>query len=119
MNNTDKPKTLLVIVLGFLVLYFIFDVKTLLYVSASIGVVSLLIPPVGDLIIKLWFLIAKVLGWFNSRLLLSIVFFIFLLPISLFSRLFSKNPLQIKNTGNTLYITKNHKYTKADLENMW
>ena len=45
---------------------------------------------------RLWSLFAEKFGRFNNFLLLSIFFFLFLLPISLGLRLFGKDPLKRK-----------------------
>ncbi|MEL6923554.1 MAG: SxtJ family membrane protein [Bacteroidota bacterium] len=111
--------TILVMVTGFLVLYFIFKAQWLITVAASVAVVSLVIPPVGRLIEKAWYKLAQVLGWINTRILLSIVFFLILFPIAWLTRLFGKVSLQLKRPKDTVFTTRNHQYSKADFENMW
>ena len=120
MNNIEKLKALLVIVTGLSILYLIFDAKPFIYVAVGIGTASLLIPGIGTLIVKIWFKISEILGWFTSKVLLSVVFFLFLLPVSILWRLFSKNPLNLKSRNkNTIFSDRNHQYTKSDLENIW
>jgi hypothetical protein len=52
--------------------------------------------------------------------LLSIIYFVFLLPIAWISRLFTKDPLALRNRKTlSLFVTRNHLYTKKDLENIW
>lgn len=119
MENTNKYQSLLVIVLGLSLLSLLFKLKLLLYIGLGIGVVSMLIPRLGDGIVYLWFKLAQGLGWLNSRILLSIIFFVFLFPISLISRLFSKDSLQLKGDGDSTFTERNHQYEKKDLENIW
>jgi hypothetical protein len=67
-----------------------------------------------------WFKLALALGWVNSRILLSVIYFVFLMPIAWVSRLFTKDPLTLrKRNTSTLFVTRNHIYTKKDLENIW
>ena len=96
-SELDRMKALLTMVTGFLVLYFIFQQVWLLYIAAAVGVLSLLIPAIGKVIVLAWFKLAMLLGWINSRILLGIVFYLFLFPIALIFKLTSNNPLQIKN----------------------
>ena len=58
---------------------------------------------------KLWMKLGHVLGWINSRIILAIVFFLVLLPISIVMKLFGYDPLkQNKSSAKTYKIdTKN------------
>lgn len=119
-NKQDNPKTILVIVTGLLVLRFVFKSDYFLYASLGIGLISLIIPVVGDGIVWLWFKIAQVLGWINTRIILSLVFFLFVTPIALLSRVFKKNMLQLRDKdAKTVFVTRNHTYKKEDLEETW
>lgn len=120
MEVSDKVKAQLVIVTGLVVLYFVFKSPWWLYAAAAVGVLSLAIPVVGDLIVKAWFKLAEVLGNINGKIILSVLFFVFLWPIALLYRLMSKNPLAIKRTAeSSFYTERNHQYTKDDLEQTW
>jgi Saxitoxin biosynthesis operon protein SxtJ len=122
MSEAEKSKAQLVIVTGLVIFSFIFKSAAvyLLYAAGIVGVLSIFIPVVGDFIVKIWFKIAEGLGWFNSRVILSIMFFVFLWPISMLYRLFTKNPMGIKRpAGNSVYVERNHTYVKKDMENIW
>ncbi len=124
MSAAEKTKAQLVIVTGMLVLYFIFKARYpwFLYIGAGVGVISLAVPVLGDLIVKGWYKLAEILGAINGRILLSIIFFIFLTPIALLSRLFvKKNPLALKKqeSGGSAFTERNHLYTAKDMENVW
>ncbi len=107
-------------VTGFLVLSYIFTTigVQLRYVAVGVGVASFF-PPLERLIVWIWEKIAMVLGWINTKIILSVVFFIFLTPFGILSRIFSKNSLQLKNDSNTTFVERNHTYSKKDLENIW
>lgn len=120
IDPIEKIKALLVIVTGLVILFFIFKGKGFLYAAAIIGVLSLAIPVAGDAVIWLWFKLAEVLGWINSRILLSLIFYVFLFPIALLARAATKNKMHLKKVKeSSVYDTRNHKYTKNDLENIW
>lgn len=133
LKSQDKTKSILVIVVGFLVLYSIFlyagkesifggHFKTIwfLYVSLGVGVLSLLSSTVENFILTIWFKIALVLGFINTRIILGIVFFVFLTPFAWLQKLFvRKNYLSLKDTEDTVYHTRNHTYSKEDFENVW
>lgn len=120
MHNQDRYKTILVIVTGFLAISWIFNIPILAKISTGIGALCVFFPKIAKWVEWIWFKIALGLGWINSRILLSVVYFVFLLPIAWLSRLFTKDPLQLKGKGsNSLYTTRDHLYKKEDLENIW
>lgn len=120
MAESDKIKAQLVIVTGLVVLYFIFKSQYFLIAAAVVGVLSIAIPVVGDLIVKVWYKIAEVLGAINGKILLSAVFFVVLFPVALISRIGKKNPLYLKKEeGDSVFVERNHKYTAKDLEQVW
>jgi hypothetical protein len=120
VQPTDRFKTLLVIVTGLLALAWIFYSPLLENIALAIGALSLIIPAAGRAIEWGWLKIAAGLGWLNSRIVLSLVYFLFLMPIAWISRLFTKDPLVLKReTRPTLFVTRDHLYTKKDLGNIW
>jgi hypothetical protein len=109
-----------VIVTGLLAIALIFKIEWLVFTSLGIGVSSVFIPAAAWAIEWAWLKLALGLGWINSRILLSIIYFVFLLPIAWISRLFTKDPLGLRNRKtSSLFVTRNHAYTKNDLENIW
>lgn len=124
MKGSNNSKTILVIVVGFLIIYFflkrenlLFKDDYLLFIIIGIGLLSFF---VDYAIIWLWDKIAHILGWINTRVLLSLVFFLFLTPIALLRKLFSKkDPLKLKNTQTSTFVDRNHTYVSKDLENIW
>ena len=120
MHSQDRFKTILVIVTGLLAIGWIFDIPVLGKIALVIGAVSIFIPPAARAIEWIWFKIALGLGWVNSRILLSIIYFFFLMPIAWLSRLFTKDPLALKKENrSTLFVTRDHLYTGKDLKNIW
>lgn len=116
----DRYKTMLVIVSGLLVIAWIADIYWLNYVAAVLGVVCIFFPAAARGIEWAWFKLAMGLGYVNSRILLSIIYFVFLLPIAWLSRLFTKDPLALRNRKtSTLFVNRDHLYTRKDLENIW
>jgi hypothetical protein len=118
-SEAEKLKSILVIVTGFLVLGFIFKKPAFYYTALIIGLLSLIIPAAQTVILYIWNKIAQVLGWINTRILLTLVFYLFLFPVSLLSKLFTKNMLGLKRPGGSVYTERNHTYTASDLENPW
>ncbi|TRX60104.1 hypothetical protein FNH22_08630 [Fulvivirga sp. M361] len=116
-----KYQSILVIVLGFIILSYLFEYRNLEYFAVGLGVLSMIIPAFGRGLVYVWEKIAFALGWFNSRVLLSIIYYLILLPIALLNRWFkSSNKLRLKNeTSESMFKERNFTYKKADLENIW
>jgi hypothetical protein len=120
VQSQDRYKTILVIVTGLLILSKIFDQPVLLTIALIIGVVTIFIAAAAQAVEWLWFKLALGLGWINSRILLSVVFFGILWPMAWFSRWFRRDTLNIKkNHADTIFHTRNYRYRKKDLENIW
>ncbi len=120
MSEAEKIKAQLVIVTGLVVMYFIFKSPYFIYAAAAVGILCIAIPAVGDFIVKIWYKIAEGLGWVNSRVILSILFYVFLWPIATLYKLSAKNPMGIKRTSDkSVYNERNHTYTAKDLEQIW
>ena len=58
-------------------------------------------------------------GYIMSRVLLSIVFFLILFPISLVYRMFNKDTLQLKRKEGSYWTERDHKFTGDDLKQVW
>ncbi len=54
-------------------------------------------------VFKLWLKVAHAVGWFNTQLLLSIVFILMFIPIGLIMRLFRKDPMKRKMLAEDTY----------------
>lgn len=120
MHGQDRYKTLLVIVTGLLALSKIFNLPVLNNVALIVGLTTIFISAAARAIEWLWLRLAAGLGWINSRILLGVVFYGFLLPVAWFSRWFRKDALNLKRqNGSSVYHTRNYKYRKEDLENIW
>lgn len=121
MKQEEKTKAQLVIVVGLLVLSYLLNIDLLIPISLGLGLIFLIIPSLGNLIIKGWFKLAEGLGYINSKILLSIIYFIILVPTALLQKIFSKkdNLLLKKKDRNTSFTTRNHAYKKKDMKYGW
>lgn len=52
-------------------------------------VIEFVIPPLGRVVFKAWMAFAHVLGWVNTRLLITLVYFFLITPIGLLRRAFA------------------------------
>lgn len=70
-------------------------------------------------IFMIWMKLAGILSWVNTRLILIILFYLVLTPISLLMRLFNQDPLGLKINRNETSYWKEKKrdaFSKPDYE---
>ncbi len=68
---------------------------------------------------KIWMMVAVILGWVMTRIILSILFYLVITPISLLGRLFGKRFLDLKidRSATSYWIKRENKPTEpADFE---
>ena len=66
-----------------------------LVVAAILVAMALIVPASLGPVYKIWMRIAEVLGWINTRIILSLIFFFIFLPFGLVLRLFN-DPMRRK-----------------------
>jgi predicted membrane protein len=124
MKREKNLETMLVITVGMLVLYFVFREKTwannLLIASLVIGLIGVFSDFLSEKVAWVWGKIAHIMGTFNSYVLLSVIFFVFLTPVAFLFKLTRKDSLKLKAQKNgTVYEERNHLYVAKDVENVW
>lgn len=116
----DNSKVLLTMVTGFLIIALLLKKHTwLIYLPVGIGVVALVSDTAANGLVKAWLKLAGVMGKINSRIILSLIFFLFLTPIAFLYRLSGKTKSYYRQRGESTFNVLNKPYTKSDLENMW
>jgi hypothetical protein len=67
-----------------------------------------------------WMLLSKILGWISSHIILSILFYLFLTPISLLRKLMGRQDMKLLAKGkNSVFYQRNHVYNSKDFLNPW
>lgn len=107
-------------VTGLLLVSLLFQTHWPSIAAIFIGVISLVIPPAGRLIVMGWLKLAQGLGYVNSRILLTLIYGLYLIPWSMVYKLATKEVLDIrKNNKPSLFRNRDHTYVAKDLEKAW
>jgi hypothetical protein len=69
-------------------------------IAAALIVTALVAPAALAGVAAAWSRLGHALGWFNSRVLLTVLFFLILWPIGAISRLFGNDPLERRRRGS-------------------
>jgi hypothetical protein len=120
-QRSKSVESCLVITTGLLVLFVWLKNPWLLYIALAVGLLGVLSPRAAEIIHQGWMLLARALGWFNGRVLLSAVFFLLLTPIAWLARKVGTMDLQLnkKPDSSSYYVVRDHLYKPKDLENTW
>ena len=77
--------------------------RIFIYVAFVLIGSGLIIPNVLKPIYYIWMVFANILGWIMTRLILSLLFYLIISPIGIFSKIFGKRFLRIKITDQKSY----------------
>lgn len=117
LNYKQNLQTILIITVGFVALYIYFRIDIYLYISLVIGLIGIVSDYLTDKVVWVWNKISWLLSKIVPNILLSIIFYLILYPISILSKIFGeKDTLNLKNTKNTLFIETNKEFNKNDFE---
>jgi hypothetical protein len=120
--KNDKAKaqeTILVLVGAFIIFDWTTHKKIFLLLALVLIVIASVSDSLTNLISRGWLKLAELMGAIMSKVMLTVIYFIVLLPVALMYRLTGKDPLQFKKKQDTYYFSRNHLYNKKDIENIW
>jgi hypothetical protein len=119
MTKEKSVETCLVISTGLLLIYFVLHQQVFLTIAFIIGAIGIFIKPLAIPISWLWIKLGEMMGFVTSKVVLTVVFFIFLLPIAAFYRIAKKDTLNLKNTSSSYWKERQKKFIAKDLDNIW
>ena len=118
ITEQQKKDTGLALILLFLIIGLL--TKNILFFKLTIPIIllTMLLPKLLYPVAIIWFTLSNLLGFFISKIILSIIFIILIVPVGLFRRLFGKDNLQLRQfkiSKSSVLINKNHTYTRKDI----
>jgi len=119
MNNEKRFETILTISIGFLILFLIFKHNTFLHISLVVGIIGLLSSYLSKIIVTVWFTLAEVLGMIVPKIVLGLVFYLFLFPISLLAKIGKRDNLMLSKKYQSYFVDRIKKAEKSDFEKTW
>lgn len=120
MDRKKNLETSLIIVTGLLIIYLINGWYPLLIIAGTVGLIGSFFNKPASWITWLWYKAGDLLGKIVPKIILSVVFFLFLFPISVLYRVFNKDRMELKSkTRNTMWNERDHSYSKEDLLMPW
>lgn len=120
-RSNNSTKTVLVITVGFTVIYFFTKQNIFLYVALIVGILGSVSTYLADKIDWVWTKLSWLLSLIVPNIVMTVIFYVVLTPTALLSRLFGKSdPLGLRNTGSTLFVEKKEtSFSKESFEKPW
>jgi hypothetical protein len=114
-TDTGMAMALIVVLLGN------FTKNNLYYLAAiPVLVINMTFPMLYYPLAILWFGLTAILGEVVSKVLLSIVYIIVLMPIGIIRRMMGKDAMQLKGfkkQTSSVMVTRNHEFVSDDIVN--
>ncbi len=119
-NRAKENETILTLCTALVVIFLVVKKHPiqLLYASVALGVIGMFFEWLTAKIHWAWMKLAEAMGWVMNKVILAIIFYGFLFPLAMLSRLFGNNSMQLKRKSDTYYHTRNHTFVKKDLEGL-
>jgi len=112
--------TILAITFGFLFINSFYNSQTATIILTVFVGISIASNIASDLFEKIWFLISKILSYIIPNIILIIIFYFILTPLSILSRLFnSSNDFRLKNNSKTNFNSTNKVFDKKSFRRAW
>ena len=121
MDKTEVSKTINALSLAVLIGYFVFDLQWLIVIAAALLALNVAESRLAVLLSRGWMKFGMCMGKVLSTLILSIVFYLFLLPLAFAFRIFNRKAVSHFTTDqkSTCFEDVNRIYTKELFEKLW
>jgi len=109
----------LALVLISLICYQVWKLEILILLAIIFLVVAMTYPPIFKPFARFWFALSTALGTVVSKVILSVLFFVIVMPIGLARRVLGKDSMQIKGWKKgkeSVFRARDHRFAAKDLE---
>lgn len=107
------------IAVGFVFVSLVSGKEWPLYISLGTGLAGLFSDFISSKIAWAWFKLGELMNMVFPKIILTVVFYVFLLPIALLSRIGSKDPMKLKKGYASYYADRITEFKKEDFEKTW
>lgn len=119
MSKEKNTETMFTIAVGFVFVSLISGKDWPLYISLTTGIAGIFSDFISSKIAWVWFKLGDLMNMVFPKIILTIVFYLFLFPIALLSRIGSKDPMKLKKGYTSYYTDRTTQFKKDDFEKTW
>jgi hypothetical protein len=119
ITKRQCTETAIVFALTAIVLGMSGKIRYALFIAGALLLLVLLLPSLFRFPAYLWFGLANAAGWVVSRVLLTVIFCVFVAPMGIIRRFAGKDSLKVryfKKGKESAFIERKHKYSAPDLK---
>jgi len=121
MDRTDILKTVTVLVLALLIAHLIFGARWLLWLAVLLCLGNAFESRATAAVARYWMRFARMLGSVNSRILLTLLFYLVLTPLAFLYRIFNRDKAAhfLENRKTSYFEEVRKTYGPEDFEKLW
>ena len=125
ISKSKQYEALLVITTALAVIYLIGlwrqgdPREVFIYLACGVGISGILIKPLGKLIALGWYKLAELLNRIMSKVVLTLVYAVILVPVASLQKIWKKDKLRTGKAQRSLWVRRDHLYSSDDLKNIW
>jgi len=112
-------ETILVLVLALLTGYYFNKSPYWLVAAAVLIAISLLIPALAEMIHVGWMKLGEGIGFITSKIILTLIFFVVLVPLSWIAARFRKPVMKMKPGAGSFFKSRDVTYTAESMKDLW
>jgi hypothetical protein len=112
-------ETILVFILALLIGYYFNKHPYWLVAAAALACTALLFPALAQMIHTGWMKLGETMGLITSKIILTLIFFVVLVPLSWLAARFRKPVMKMKPGAGSVFKSRNFTYTAKSMEDMW
>lgn len=117
---SDTYKVIISIVFGFLVINEFVNLNILKYIIIFICGIAVFSSKISQIIVNIWFFIAKILSQIIPNIILVLIFYILLCPLAVLWKFFSRNNrLNYQENEDSFYTTVKSKISPDSFKRAW
>lgn len=112
--------TAMALVFLFMLIWYFTASKIYAYVAMVVLLLAMIWPGSMAYPARIWFGLSHALGGIMNKVILGLLFFLLVVPIAVVRKLMGKDPMQLKQWKNgtgSLFVVREHKFVKEDLDN--
>jgi hypothetical protein len=120
LNREKQLETMLTIAVGFFLVAWSTKNKYVFLFALLMGLIGMFSKTLTSYISNGWMKVGEAMGAISSRVILSVIYFLFLVPIALLYRIGRKDTLQLNKSKSSSYFIERHlRYEAKELKNPW
>jgi len=121
LDRLGTVKTINILILAVLIAYLIFGAAWLVWLAALLALGNACESRITAALARGWLKFAEALGAFNSRVILTLTFYLILTPLAFVYRIFNRQLVEHfrANKRQSYFEDLNKQYTPGDFEKSW